>query len=382
MTIDWRAALDQALRANEATLADVAATSHGTALGEWASAAIAGVAQLPSPSVYLALSDLTGIGAEVLAGDVNPSDTLAVALRTRGHAAPEAVLTRSVQLLRAARAVLRLEPHAELLRGLQLLQQQFRQPPTAKFARSSGQRAGLMMRAHLGLGTEPILDLAELVETLGVAVEYSIDLPHGLHGMTSWTHTPSGWIATITINARDFWTVQRYSLAHEFCHVLHEDRPQDLTTELNDSASISSDPSEARAEAFASSLLAPRAGLAAHWIAAHLGDQTPLEAAARVMWHWGISRQAAGYALQDCPSIRWTAEHTATLESAYVAQMIREAGLADAWAKMAASEGVFAPSVWLAETTAELFVARRLPVEDYAIATNQEPEQALRQLVG
>ncbi len=381
MTVDWGQALEGALRANGSSLNELASRSDGAALREWLSAAASG-GERPSPAIYLALADATGIEVEVLAGEVDPSDTLAVAMRTRGHAAPRPVMDRSVQLLRAARAVLRLEPHAALLRRLQDLQQLFTAPASGQYARPAGQRAALVLRAQLGLGTEPILDLTETVERLGIAVEYSLDFPNGIHGMTSWTHTASGWIAAITINARDYWTVQRYSLAHEFCHVLHQDRPEDLTTELESSAAISSDPSEARAEAFASSLLAPRAGLAAHWFEARMGDKRRVEAAAHVMWHWGLSRQAAAYALQDCPSIPWTATDTSDLELARVRDILNEAGLDDAWNTMSTSEGEFAPSVWLMEATAELFAARRLPVEGYAIATNQGPEEALQQLLG
>ena len=382
MTVDWGRALEGALRANGSSLNELASRSDGAALRQWLSAALTGGVDRPSPAIYLALADATGIEVEVLTGQVDPSDTLAVAMRTRGHEAPRPVMDRSVQLLRAARAVLRLEPHAELLRRLQDLQQRFTAPASGQFARPAGQRAALLLRAHLGLGIEPILDLADTVERFGIAVEYSLDFPNGIHGMTSWTHTTSGWIAAITINARDYWTVQRYSLAHEFCHVLHQDRPGDLTTELGSTAAISSDPSEARAEAFASNLLAPRAGLAAHWSEARLGEKRRVEAAGQVMWQWGLSRQAAAYALQDCPSIPWTATDTSDLELARVSEILNEAGLEDAWNTMSTSEGVFAPSVWLMEATAELFAARRLPVDDYALATNRRPDEALQQLLG
>lgn len=376
---EWRSALERALTPHGLSLDGLRQqVGTDTLLGGWL-----GEEPLPPPSaaIYLALSDYTDIETEVLTGEVDPDSTLAVAMRTRGQTAPPEVLQRSSRLLRAARAVLRLEPYSARLRELQALQNRFFGGiSTAWHARQQGKSAALQVRAHLGLGTEPVLDLVGLIEDLGVPVEFASTFPKGMHGVTSWTRTRDGWVATITVNANDYWTVQRFSLAHEFCHVLHQDRPQDLTTEYDETPRIASDPTEARAEAFASHLLAPRAGLGPHWQRAGLAQQSEASAVAHVMWHWGLSREASCYALEDTATVRWTKQHTERVLSLRVSEMLREADLVEAWEAMTATEGP-TPSAWLAEATAELFLTSRLPVEEYALVTDQDPGAAALQLL-
>lgn len=382
MPHDWRTPLLEALEAVGMDLETVASLDEAGPVGQWVRLFLSGVYVPPTSALYLAISDLTGIESEVLTGEISPDCTLAVAMRSRGQTAPRQVLDRSLEVLRATRAVVRLEPHAKLWRRLRTLQGRFPHVTTWGVARTSGQQAGLMLRAEVGLGNDPILDLAALVESFGIPVEFSLDLPDGLHGVSSWTQTRMGWIASITINAQDLWTVQRFTLAHEFCHVMHEDRPSDLTTEVWENKSIASDPSEARAEAFASNLLAPRAGLAAHWRHERLGTQPLLIALARVMWQWGLSREAACYALQDCAGVQWTAVHTEEGKAAHVGDMIRHAGLRDEWAQMEESaERIFAPSTWLTEATAELFLDGRLPIESHAAVTGLKPADVLQRLI-
>lgn len=376
---DWRDAVDRALAQHGLSLDDVLSrTEIGTLLNAWLGEGPVGP---PTAAIYLALSDLTDIEVEVLTGEVDPASTLAVAMRTRGQTAPQEVLLRSTRLLRAARAVLRLEPYAERLRKLDELQGRFSTAVRSPWdAKQKGRTAALQVRAHLGLDTEPILDLTGLIEDHGVAVEFATTLPKGIHGVTSWTRTRDGWVATITVNANDYWTVQRYTLAHEFCHVLHQDRPQDLTTEYEDDTRIASDPSEVRAEAFASHLLAPRAGLGDHWRQAGLGGMSEGVAIANVMWHWGMSRDASCYAQEDCHTVPWSKSRTDAVRALCVPQMLRDAGLDQEWATMTATQHA-APSAWLAGATAELFLASRLPVENYAVVTDQDPSAAVRQLL-
>lgn len=376
---EWRNAVERALTQHDMSLDGLRERVRSdTLLGGWLGEEPMGE---PSPAIYLALSDSTGIEVEVLTGEVDPASTLAVAMRTRGQTAPREVLQRSSRLLRAARAVLRLEPYSARLQELQALQSRFSAGVSSSWiAKQQGKRAALEVRAHLGLGADPLLDLPGLVEDLGVAVEFATTLPAGMHGVTSWTQTRDGWVATITVNANDFWTVQRFSLAHEFCHVLHQDRPQDLTTEYEEDIRIASDPSEARAETFASHLLAPRAGLGRQWQQDGLAQQSEAAAVANVMWRWGLSREASCYALEDTPTVRWSKQQTERVKLLRVGEMLREAGLVEAWGTMTATE-VPAPSAWLAEATAELFLSSRLPVENYAVVMDQDPNDAARQLL-
>ena len=376
---EWRNALEGALTQHGLSLDGLhQQVGDDPLLGRWLGEE---PLRTPSPAIYLALSDYTEIEVEVLTGEVDPADTLAVAMRSRGQTAPTEVLQRSSRLLRAARAVLRLEPYSARLRELQALQSRFSAGVSSPWAaRQQGKKAALQVRAHLDLGLEPVLDLVGLIEDLGVPVEFAATLPEGLHGVTSWTQTRDGWVATITVNANDYWTVQRFSLAHEFCHVLHQDRPQGLTTEYEEDPRIASDPSETRAEAFASHLLAPRTGLGLQWQQAGLAQQSEASAVANVMWYWGLSREASCYALEDAPLVHWTKQHTERVKSLRIGEMLGEAGLVEEWETMTDTESP-APSAWLAEATAELFLSSRLPVENYAVVTNQDPNAAVHPLL-
>ena len=376
---EWRNALEGALTQHGLSLDGLhQQVGDDPLLGRWLGEE---PLRTPSPAIYLALSDYTEIEVEVLTGEVDPADTLAVAMRSRGQTAPTEVLQRSSRLLRAARAVLRLEPYSARLRELQALQSRFSAGVSSPWAaRQQGKKAALQVRAHLDLSLEPVLDLVGLIEDLGVPVEFAATLPEGLHGVTSWTQTRDGWVATITVNANDYWTVQRFSLAHEFCHVLHQDRPQGLTTEYEEDPRIAADPSETRAEAFASHLLAPRTGLGLQWRQAGLAQQSEASAVANVMWYWGLSREASCYALEDAPQVRWTKQHTERVKLLRIGEMLGEAGLVEAWETMTATESP-APSAWLAEATAELFLSSRLPVENYAVVTDQDPNAAVHQLL-
>jgi Zn-dependent peptidase ImmA (M78 family) len=378
---DWRSPLRSALMAVGLDLESVASMEAGDSVRTWIDVALSGEDVPPTPAIYLALSDLTGIEPEVLTGEVEPAHTLAVAMRSRGQTASNEMLDRSLKVLRAARAIMRLQPNFDLWQRLQTLQTRFPHTTTAALARSAGQQAARVLRAEAGIGNDPILDLSSFIEELGIPVEFSLNLPSGLHGATSWTQTRQGWIAAITINAHDLWTVQRYSLAHELSHVLHRDRPADLTTEVWENTNIGRDPMEVRAESFASNLLAPRAGLATQWTQERLGAQPVLIALARVMWNWGLSREAAGYALQDCSGIPWSQAETEAGKAANVGHMIRAAGLEDVWAEMQQTEHLFVPSAWLAEASALLFARGQLPVENFAAITDQEPTDALSQLL-
>lgn len=382
MTDDWRSAIGAAFDAHALTSSALALTYAGAGfeVPEWLRRLESADGPPPSAAEYLVLGDLTGIEPEVLTGEVPPTQTLSV-MRSRGQTAPEVAVSRSVELLRVARAVSRLEPHRDRLRGLQELQGLLggAAPRNPSAARRAGERAAIQVRARLGLGLDPVLDLAGLVEALGVAVESSVDLPDGLHGVTSWTRAREGWIAAVTINANDRWTVRRYTLAHEFCHVLHEDRPEDLTTELG--AVIASTPEESRAEGFAAALLVPASGLAGSWRQQGLQAESPHVALARTMWHWGLSRDAACIALENCKQVPWSAADTEVARGRHVGSLIADAGLAEAWAEVAATEGVFQPSTWLVEASTELFLESRLPVTNLAVASREDEDVTLSRLL-
>ena len=78
--------------------------------------------------------------------------------------------------------------------------------------------------------------------------------------------------------------------------------------------------------------------------------------------------------------MHWTKQHTERVKSLRIGEMLGEAGLVEEWETMTDTESP-APSAWLAEATAELFLSSRLPVENYAVVTNQDPNAAVHQLL-
>jgi len=172
---EWRNALEGALTQHGLSLDGLhQQVGDDPLLGRWLGEE---PLRTPSPAIYLALSDYTEIEVEVLTGEVDPADTLAVAMRSRGQTAPTEVLQRSSRLLRAARAVLRLEPYSARLRELQALQSRFSAGVSSPWAaRQQGKKAALQVRAHLDLSLEPVLDLVGLIEDLGVPVEFAATL--------------------------------------------------------------------------------------------------------------------------------------------------------------------------------------------------------------
>jgi len=108
-------------------------------------------------------------------------------------------------------------------------------------------------RRRLGLGSSPIANLAELVESQGVRTA-SVALPGGISGFTLQSPNEG---AAIFFNGVHHAVRGRYSLAHEYAHVLIDHDRSSLVSR----ASEGSDMREVRANAFAAAFLLPEEGL-------------------------------------------------------------------------------------------------------------------------
>ena len=108
-------------------------------------------------------------------------------------------------------------------------------------------------RGRLGLGTQPVADLAELLETQGVRT-LAAELPEGVDGMT--LHAPE-ISPFVVVGAGGVIGRRRFSLAHEYAHVLL-DRARGWMVSRRENQK---DLREVRANAFASSFLMPAAGV-------------------------------------------------------------------------------------------------------------------------
>jgi Zn-dependent peptidase ImmA (M78 family) len=127
-------------------------------------------------------------------------------------------------------------------------------PSTANQAFAQGLNAAAAERQRLGLGTGPIEDAWRIVEAQGVEVGL-IGLPPGVSGIML---SQEGSDPFILVNADEppiRWT---FSVAHEYAHVLLDrDDVPGMVTRADDDAAFR----EIRANAFASTFLAPAAGI-------------------------------------------------------------------------------------------------------------------------
>jgi Zn-dependent peptidase ImmA (M78 family)/transcriptional regulator with XRE-family HTH domain len=108
-------------------------------------------------------------------------------------------------------------------------------------------------RRRLGLGSSPIANLAEVLEGQGVRTA-SVSLPGEISGFTLQDPNQG---AAIFINGDHHAVRGRYSLAHEYAHVLIDHDRLSLVSR----ASEGSDMREVRANAFAAAFLLPEEGL-------------------------------------------------------------------------------------------------------------------------
>lgn len=119
-------------------------------------------------------------------------------------------------------------------------------------------------RNRLNLGDGPIRDFVELLEAQGVRA-FELDLPEGVSGLflTDRGHGLSAIVADGEVPER-----QRFSYAHEYCHLLADRRRGGFVS----SQANRDDLLEVRANSFAASFLLPEGGVRATLRAIGKGD--------------------------------------------------------------------------------------------------------------
>lgn len=162
---------------------------------------------------------------------------------------------------------------------------------------SQGEALAGKERKRLDLGTAPIRDVAELLESQGVRTAW-IDLPKDVSGLTLRDREAGVLVA---VNRRHLLQRRRFSYAHEYCHVLADaDRPATISSEAK-----GGELSEVRANAFAAALLMPEEGVREYVQSLGKGDRQKkapplfLHEVALLAHHFGVSRPAALYRLQN-----------------------------------------------------------------------------------
>jgi Zn-dependent peptidase ImmA (M78 family) len=137
----------------------------------------------------------------------------------------------------------------------------------------------------------PLPNLLEAVEDKGGAHAVVLELPEGVAG----AYIDRQDCPLLFVNGRQLAPRQRFTLAHEFGH-----HRMGHATVIDEQAVISGythDPKEVCANAFAAEFLMPRAAVAA-WGRQHVRGAVTLEHVMRLAYEYGVSSQAARYALE------------------------------------------------------------------------------------
>jgi Zn-dependent peptidase ImmA (M78 family) len=137
----------------------------------------------------------------------------------------------------------------------------------------------------------PLPDVLEAVEERGGAHAVVIELPDGVAG--AYIAKPD--CPLLFVNGRQPLTRQRFTLAHEFGH-----HRMGHSTVIDEQAVISGythDPNEVCANAFAAEFLMPRDAVS-EWASKHVDGAVTLEDVVTLAYEYGVSAQAARYALE------------------------------------------------------------------------------------
>jgi len=170
---------------------------------------------MPGSDVLLAMSRALGVSPEYLVGDAD--------LVLQGVEFRKKVVTRRKEEARIEANVLHfMERYLSVEAALMLRMEDWQHPPGAPFTVREPQDAeqtAVALRAHWGLGRDPMPNLAELFEERGIRV-LTLDLKD-VDGLTAHVGRPDkSLVPVIVVNARGWGERQRFTLAHELGHLL------------------------------------------------------------------------------------------------------------------------------------------------------------------
>lgn len=155
-------------------------------------------------------------------------------------------------------------------------------PPTATTDApvDVGRELAEWLRAKLGFGDDPILDIVEVAERRAGLDIALFPLPDGIAGLC--VHADS--VSLALVDSNPVIGRQRFTIAHELCHHLVNDpRPVHIDENLFRRSAV-----EIRANAFAAHLLMPAAG-----IRRHIGDVRATERQViELQYAFGVSLEA------------------------------------------------------------------------------------------
>lgn len=211
---------------------------------------------------------------EFVADQFEEEDALAALFRAEPEIAQQQPIVDSLRAcLALAREVTNLETILGLRRDTAGKVSYAAPVPGSRWeAIQQGEQAAEQERRRLGLGWVPVPSLAEILETQGVRTAV-VNLPREVSGLT--INHPS--VGLFIVANRSHATVRRrFSLAHEYAHVLFDRRLKGIVTRTEDR----DEPIEVRANAFAAAFLMPEEGVR-HFVES-LGKGRPSRSMAQV----------------------------------------------------------------------------------------------------
>ncbi len=251
-------------------------------------------------------------------------DAIVALFRAEGDAADhESVVERFRECIALGRELTNLEQLLGIARDLAAVAHYPLPTPHKKWeAIQQGERIADEERRRLGLGTAPVPDMVELLETQGVRTAV-VELPPDVSGLT--ISDAQVGLFTVANAAHHVWR-RRFSFVHEYAHVLVDRERSGLISR----ASRKNDLPEIRANAFAAAFLMPREGVRQFIVGLGKGrpsrayaalfdevEAVPVEGRAephsqdlqlydivQVAHHFGVSRVSALYRLRNLHLIR------------------------------------------------------------------------------
>ncbi|MDP9164585.1 MAG: ImmA/IrrE family metallo-endopeptidase [Actinomycetota bacterium] len=319
----------------------------------------------------IAASLLTDTPISVLTGRAPASSSLSMSLRLgqfeTAHDLEGTVENAAMVLAHRALVVRWLGEPQRPLQGFA--------PSRDRFALAAGRISAQRVRDVLAYrDIDPFGDVVELLEAEGHPVMHR-EMPDGVHGLALRKSDADGaataWAVYVAVSVP--WTRQRWTLAHELSHVLHDDIGQMVVETETESEALP----EVRAEAFARHLLLPPEALAAAL------PQRPARegwraVVGRLVVLFGVSRKAIVKAL--VADGHATDEELTPVSQALVRDLIEAAGAQEEWDALAARQHEPQGSPWLVGSTAELYATGLVDVRVVADLMDLEPDDARTRL--
>ncbi|MFF5334369.1 ImmA/IrrE family metallo-endopeptidase [Streptomyces sp. NPDC013181] len=243
----------------------------------------------------------------------------------------------------------------------------------------AGERTAARLRAYLGIeDLDAIEDLTGLVESLGYPVEYR-KLPADVHGISVPEKWPSETAWVILINSDDVWTRQRFTLAHELCHVLQKDVGQVIV----DRVTMPDIGPERVANNFARHLLLPEEALQDK-ISTHgkiASNSAAVEFFADVMLTYGVSRDSLAISLKEAGAEITGTPHFRYCQTVAVREIMRLSGNTEPWEELDEVRGEVIPSERLTQQVLDAYGSGLVSLQSVAdVIADADIEAARYQL--